>query len=186
MMVVITLLLASTFAIGVGAFSDDLDADEVSTTVGGPWSGSQGDLIRLSTTRPGATGVSVRVNFTIEPGSNTVGNSLNSVYIDVTTGSPDVFSTTTQSDLDRVVIDADSDGDIDQEITGDVDGWQVKDGGSALKIGFSGSAYTASENDSIIIVFHNAQNPETTGTYDVEAQTSGDGNWHYGTLDIVK
>lgn len=189
MMIVVTLLLASMFAVGVTTFGDDLDAtnynETVSSTDGSPWSGTQGDLVRLSTTQAGATNVSVRLNFTIRSGSDTIGNSLNSVYVEVTDGSPDVFSNTELSDLDRVEIDENSDGSIDDEITEDVDGWQVENDGSSLKIGFGGSAYTPGEGDSIIVVFGGAKNPESTGTYDLRAETSGDGNWHYGTVNIT-
>lgn len=190
LLVAVTLLLASTFAVGVTVFGEDLDTDSYNETVaptdGSPWSGNQGDLVRLSTTRAGATDVSVRVNFTIESGSDTVGNSLNSVYLEVTNDSVDAFSATERGNLDRVEVDENSDGTSDQDITGDVDSWQVQNGGNALKIGFTGSAYTASAGDSIIVVFDGAKNPESTGTYQLEAQTSGDGNWHYGTVDITE
>lgn len=189
MMVAITLLLASTFAVGVTTFSGDLDADgyneTVSSTDGSPWSGSQGDLVRLSTTQAGATDVSVRLNVTIQEDSDTIDNSLNSVYLKVLNESLDVFSDTERADLDRVEIDEDSDGSIDDDITWNVDDWEVENDGSDLEIGFGGSAYTASEGDSIIVVFDGAKNPESTGTYDLEAETSGDGNWHSGTVNIT-
>ena len=192
LMVVLVLLLASVFATGVLRFGEDLTEPSLShendsALSGNPWSGSRGDLVRLSDTRTGATDVTYRVNFTIREGSDTIGNSLNSVYLEVTTTpTPDLFSETGAADLDRVVIDENSTGDIDREITGDVDGWNVENGGAALKIGFSGSAYTPSANDSIVVVFEGAKNPDTAGEYDLRAETSGDGNWHYGTLSITE
>lgn len=191
MMVVVTLLLASTFAVGVTTFSDGLDAtnynETVSSTDGSPWSGTQGDLVRLSTTQAGATNVSVRLNFTIES-EDTIDDSLESVYLEVKEEeeTPDVFSDTELADLDRVEIDEDSDGSIDQEITDDVDAWEVENDGSALEIGFGGSAYTASAGDSIIVVFGDAKNPESTGTYELRAETNGDDdNRHSGTVNIT-
>lgn len=193
LMIVVVLLLSATIAAGVFDFGQGLAEREreydraASTVAGNPWSGDQGDLVRLSNAGAGATDVRYRVNFTIQPGSNTIGNSLNSVYLEVTTGSPDVFSATAQSDLDRVVVDENSDGTVDQEITHDVNGWQVKNGGTALKIGFSGSAYTnPSEGDSIVVVSEGAENPDSPGTYDLRAETSGDGNWHDGTISITE
>lgn len=192
LMIILVILLSATLASGVINFGGDLSANErqyeeaVSTVSGNPWSGNQGELVRLSNTKAGATDVRYRINFTIEPGSDTIGNSLNGVYLEVTTGSPDVFSATEQADLDRVVIDEDSDGSIDQDITYDVDAWEVQDGGAALKTGFEGSAYTAKENDSIIVIFEGAKNPDSPGTYDLKAETSGDGNWHYGTITIAE
>jgi len=189
-MVFLTLLLASVFAAGVVSFDDNLDEparqfDDATTASANPWSGSQGDIIRSSDTRAGATDVTYRVNFTIEPGSDTVGNSLNSIYLEVTTGAPDMFSNTDQSDIVKVVIDENSDGSIDQDITSGVDGWNVLNGGTALKIEAVGD-YTASESDSIIVVFDGVDNPQTAGNYDLRAETSGDGNWHYGTITITE
>ncbi len=196
LVIALTLLLASTFAAGVQTFSSSLEepgqinptgnSDE--TVSGNPWSGSVGDLVRPADNEAGATDVIYRINFTIESDSDTIDNSLNSVYIEVTTGSPepDMFSNTDQSDLDRVVIDNNSDGTTDREITSDVDGWEVQNDGAALKIGFSGSAYTASADDSVIVVFDGVDNPDTAGDYDLRAETSGDGNWHYGTITIIE
>jgi hypothetical protein len=111
---------------------------------------------------------------------------INSVYVEVTTSpSPDMFSETEQSDLQKVAVDEGSDGSIDRVITSDVNGWQVQNGGSAVKIELSGSAYTADAGDSIIVVFSDVDNPDDAGTYDLQAQTSGDGNWHYGTITIT-
>jgi hypothetical protein len=187
MVVMLTLLLATVIAASVTTYESELDQTvPVQTAAVNPWSGAIGDLIRLSNTEAGATDVSARINFTIQSGSNTVGNSLNSVYIEVTTSpSPDMFSETEQSDLQKVAVDENSDGSIDQVITGDVNGWQVQNGGSAVKIELSGSAYTADAGDSIIVEFDDVQNPNSAGTYDLRAQTSGDGNWHYGTIDIT-
>lgn len=193
-MVLVTLLLASTFAAGATLYGDSLDADEAmppspeTATAGtesdGNWLGSPGDLFRLSNDEAGASDVAVRVNFTIEEGSSTVGNSLNSVYIEVTTDSPDMFSGTSEDDLTTIGVDTDNDGDIEEDIADDVDEWSVGNDGTALKIGLSGSAYTAQAGHSIIVTFGGVENPASAGTYDLEAQTSGDGNWHYGNVSV--
>lgn len=191
LMVVLTILLASVFATGILTYDNELNESvkqfeqkAVTTMPANPWTGSRGDLVRPANDQAGATDVTYRINFTIKAGSDTVGNSLNSVYLEVTTGSPDMFSNTGQSKLDRVVIDENSDGSGDLDVTHDVDGWQVKNGGTAMQIEFSGSAYTASPNDSIIVVFEGADNPTSAGEYDLRAETSGDGNWHSGTITI--
>jgi flagellin-like protein len=190
LMVGLTVVLAAIFASGVltvdGGIEEKTEQFEetVETASANPWSGESGDLVRLSDTGAGAEDVRYRINFTIESGSDTIGNSLNSVELDVTTGSPDMFSGTGQANLEKVVIDNGSDGSIDGDISGDLNGWTVQDGGSTLKIEFSGSAYSASADDSIIVVFDGVKNPTSPGTYDVEAQTSGDGNWHSGTITI--
>lgn len=190
LMVVLTVVLASVFASGVLTVDGNLEEktdqfeETVETASANPWSGESGDLVRISDNRAGATDVRYRINFKIKPGSDTDGNSLNSIKLKVITGSPDMFSGTGEANLEQVAVDYGSDGSIDDQITGDVDGWTVQDGGSTLKIGFSGSAYTANETDSVIATFDGVDNPESPGTYDVEAQTSGDGNWHSGTITI--
>lgn len=183
-MVILTVLIASVLAAGVLPMGNDLDTGPFDKAIN-PWSGKSGDLVRVSDQSAGATDVRYRVHFNIKSGSDTIGNSLNSVVLEVTTGSPDMFSPTGQANLEKVVIDEGSDGTIDRKITSDVDGWNVQNGGSKLKIGFTGSAYSASAGDSIIIVFGGVTNPADPGVYDVRAQTSGDGNWHAGTIEII-
>lgn len=192
LMIIITLLLASVVSVGFGTYGNDLDEkkdqfdDRVSTASGNPWTGSRANLVGLSNNEAGATDVRARVNFTIRPESDTVGNSLNSIYLEVTTGSPSMFSGADQGDLIRAGVDENSDGTIDRDIASDVNGWEVQNGGSAVKIEFSGAAYTASENDSVIAVVGDVNNPTDAGSYDLRAETSGDGNWHYGTITIVE
>lgn len=195
LMVVLTVLLASVFAAGMLSFDGGLDQKKdqfddtlaegaVSTASANPWSGEPGDLVRVSDNRAGATDVRYRINFTVQSGSATVGSTLNLVKLDVTTGSPDMFSGTDQANLEKVVIDEGSDGSVDRTITGDVNGWTASGGGSSLEITFGGSSYTASADDSIIIVFDGVDNPTSPGTYQLEVQTNGDPNVLSGTIKI--
>jgi len=187
LVVALTLLLASVVTAGLASLAQDRreKAEEIGieTATGNPWIGSPSGLVQLSDDRAGASDVRYRMNFTIEPGSDTVGNSLNSVELEVRTGSPDMFSGTSEADLQKAAIDEGSDGTIDRIITDDVNGWKVSDGGSTVKIEFSG-AYVAEASDSIIVVFGDVDNPNSPGTYDLAAQTSGDGNWHDGSITI--
>ena len=200
LMIVITLLLASVVAAGVTSMGDELDAgsavptavpdestvtETVETVATNRWFGSPGDLFRLSNNQAGATDVSMRVNFTIENGSNTIGNSLNSVKMTPNDSSLVMFDGAERSDLERIAVDEDADGVVDREITGDVNGWTVNDGGSTLKIELSGSAYSPDAGDSIVVEFGGVTNPPDAGTYALGAQTSGDGNWQYGTITIT-
>lgn len=191
LMVMITLLISSIFAAQASMFAASLDEKEqlfdeqVTTLSGNPWSGSRGDLVRLSNNKAGATDVTYRVNFTINPGSDAVGDSLDSIYLEVTTGSPDMFSNTELADLELAGIDGGSDGTIDLYITSDANGWNVRNGGTALEIAF-GTNYSNRANDSVILVFEGVDNPKNAGTYDLYAETSdGDGNRHNGTITIV-
>jgi len=144
-----------------------------------------GDLIRTYDDDAGASPVTMEVNFEIQPGSPTIGNSLDSLEIRVESGDPDMFSGTDEANVSDFGVDTDGDGTIDNDIQGDIDAWDVTDGGSNLKIGLGGSAYTnAQAGDTIILVLENVDNPASPGTYDVEIQTSGDGNWQYGTIEV--
>lgn len=194
LMVGLTVIMASMLATGFISMGSGLDtglfdnATDRGTGSGediNPMSGSSGDLVRVSDRTAGATDVRYRINFTIEPDSDTIGNSLNSVELEVTDGTPDMFSDTADDNLRKVFIDEGSDGTIDQEITSDANGWDVQNDGSKLTVEFSGSAYTASPSDSIVLILDGVTNPTSPGTYDIEAQTSGDGNTHSGTIEII-
>jgi hypothetical protein len=201
-MVVLTILLAAVFASGFLTFDAGLEGktnqfeeaaeagetaeDNVKTASANPWSGNSGDLVRVSDNRAGASDVKYRINFTIRPGSDTINNSLNSVKIDVTTGAPDMFSGTDQSNLEQAFVDSGSDGTADISLKSDLNGWSPSNGGSTLKIEFGGNAYPLPDpGDSVVVVFDGVDNPSSPGTYDVEAVTSGDGNTHNGTIEIV-
>ena len=143
------------------------------------------DLVQVRDDTAGATNVEMEVNFRIEPGSPTIGNSLNSVEIDVGSGSPDMFSGTGQSDVVEMGVDTDGDGRIDDDIESDIDSWDVTDGGSTLTVGLGGSAYTNPQaGDTVILTVDGVDNPASPGTYDVRIQTSGDGNWQNGTITV--
>lgn len=190
MMVTLVLLLATMIVAALPAYADfsmeEETIDEIgpNTVTANPWAGSLGELIQLSDNEADASDVRVRINFTIASGSSTIGNSLNSVETDVQSGSPDMFSNTSTDDVEKAVVDTDGDGEGDIDLEGDINGWQVTDNGSQLKIEFTGSAYTAQPDDSIIIVLGNVENPPTIGTYDVRIQTSGDGNWQDGNITV--
>lgn len=188
-MVVLTILLASVVSAGLLSSGDRLDEPALETVTetasGTPWIGDLGGLIQPSDDTAGATDVRYRVNFTIADGSSTIGNSLNSVELRTKDSSPDMFSATSQSSLGKAYVDTDGDGDADQDISDDVDSWQVSNGGSSLKIGFGGE-YTAQADHSIVITFEGVSNPDTAGSYTLEAQTSGDGNWQQGTIEIFE
>jgi hypothetical protein len=191
-MVVLTVLLASTVVAVLTTFPAELDESKSSfddaaqeTATGNPWAGSLGELVQLSDSEAGATGVRVRINFTIQAGSDTIGNSLNSVKVDVQTGDPNMFGGTSQSDLEKAVVDTDGDGDGEEDVEERLVGWVTSNGGSTVKIEFADPVYTVQESDSVIIVFGNVDNPPSAGDYNVRIQTSGDGNWQNGQITVT-
>ena len=135
----------------------------------------------------GRSDVTYEMRFTIRSGSDTVGNSLDEIKIDLDSSAGPVFSTMTRSDIEAVGIDTDGDGVIDQEIKSDVESessWTKKDGDSTVLIGLTGSAYTNAAGDTIILRTGGVDNPSTPGSYDVQASTSDDDNYQYGSIDI--
>lgn len=195
LMIALTAIMASVLAAGfvsmgfgldTGMFDNTTDEQTESDGDLNPMSGSSGDLVRVSDKSAGATNVRYRINFTIQSGSDTVGDSLSSVELEVTDGTPDMFSDTSKENLETVLIDEGSDGTTDREITSDVDGWDVQNDGSKLEVSFSESNYSASANDSVVLIFDGVTNPKSPGTYDIRAQTTGDGNWHTGTIEIIE
>ena len=142
------------------------------------------ELVRMGDRTANATDVEMEINFQIEAGSQTIGNSLNSMEIDVQSGSPDMFSGTSRSDVVEMGVDTDGDGRIDNDIESDINGWDVSNG-STLKVKLGGSEYTNPQaGDTIILTIDNVDNP-TSGTYDVQIQTSDDGNGQDGSITIT-
>lgn len=192
LLVVLTLLISSVISYQLTELGGGLESkraqyeDSVATLSGNPWSGEKGDVFRVSNNEAGATNVKYRVNFTIEPGSPVVGENLGHLYIEVTTGTPDMFSNSELDDLITAGVDVDSDGSIDYDLSSDIAGWEVKNGGSGLKIDSDDTDYVASEGDSIIMVFEGVDNPDSPGEYELRAETNGKGNWHNGTITIIE
>ena len=144
------------------------------------------ELVRMNDRTAGATDVEMEINFQIEAGSPTIGNSLNSMEIDVQSGSPDMFSGTSQSDVVEMGVDTDGDGRIDNDIESDINGWDVSNNGSTLRVELGGSEYTNPQaGDTVILTIDNVDNPTSPGTYDVRIQTSDDGNWQDGSITIT-
>jgi hypothetical protein len=128
--------------------------------------------------------VNYLMNFTIEPDSNTIGNSLNSIDINIDSSS-DIFSNTSADDIIYVGVDKDGDGTLEKYIEDDINDWTIQNGGSDLKIGFEGSYENTEEGDTIIFELADITNP-STGNHDVSIQTSGDGNWQNDIIEIGK
>lgn len=136
--------------------------------------------------QPKASNVVYNLNFEIQSGSPTIGNSLNSLETDIGSGSPKIFQNTGWDQLKTAGVDNDSDGQLEINLKNDKDDWIIKEDGSRLKIEFGGSAYTNPEAGDIInLEFGGVENPQT-GKYNLEVQTSGDGNWQDGQIKITE
>jgi len=145
---------------------------------------TEGQIIWAYGSEPGQENNIYGINFTIQPGSSTIGNSLNSMDIEIDTSS-DMISNTSKESIVKAGVDKNGDGITDIDLKPDVDGWETEvNSKNDLQIGFTGAAYTNPEaGDSVLIDISNITNP-ANGEYDIGIQTSGDGNWHNGTLGI--
>lgn len=192
LLVVITLLLASMFAVGTTElvdFRDDRErVDDVTdlSSDGTRNDGYRPELIWARDDEPGETATHV-VNYTIANASATAGNSLNSVVIEYPDGSADVSSVDDRVDVTTVGIDEDRDGDIDVDATDDVeccppdDGVKVSDGGNTLTIELSGN-YDLEGGDALVVEFRRVKNPGS-GDYTVTVGVNGDVT-DSGTLEV--
>lgn len=194
LLVALTLLLATVLGVTVldaGSGLDErreeledrvLERTTARVTTAGP---PAGELVWAADDDPGATDARYVVRFEVQPGSPTVGNSLNSVVLDLDGPTPPgLFAGTGRSDLVAVRVDTDGDGTTELDATGDVDGWTVSEGGTRLRVGLGGAAFTTPQpGDVVRVVFTGVSNPGP-GTYDIRVQTSGDGNWQSGTVVI--
>lgn len=147
--------------------------------------GRSGDLLWLGDQTAGRSDATMNVEFTVESGSSTVGNSLNSVEIEMANSSLSMFSGTGWSNVETASVDKDGDGTGDINLLSDKDDWIIMGGGSHLKIEFGGSVYTnVTAGDSIVISFDGVTTPPV-GAYSGEVQTSGDGNYQTGTVETT-
>jgi hypothetical protein len=178
------LLAVATTTSVQGEFDDAERAAGQQTVSGNQWSGSIGDLIRLSNSRAGASNVRARINFTIEAKSNVIGREFNSLTIHIQ-GGKSMLRETELASLQSVKVDADADGSTEQELTASATDWTVNRNGQAVTIDFD-STYNPGQDDSVILVFNDVTNPEAAGSYGVRARANGKGKWHHGSIRITQ
>jgi len=112
------------------------------------------------------------VRFHVDDGSNTAGNSLNQIKIHYEDGSVDASNVTT-GDVLRVGLDTDDDGEIDVNVSDDLDSVTTSNNGNTLELYFTGN-YDLNEQDRIILDVADLQNPSSAGTYNVSVNVNGD------------
>jgi flagellin-like protein len=187
LMVVLTLLLASMFAAGTTGLADlGTEREQVADLTDRSGDDYRAELIWARDDGAGETTAHV-VNYTIATGSDTAGNSLNSVVIEYPDGTADVSGVDERREIETVGIDEDRDGTIDVDATDDVeccppsDGVKVSDGGNTLTIELSGN-HNLEEGDSLIVEFESVDNPGASD-HDVTVSVNGDVS-DSGTLEI--
>jgi flagellin-like protein len=191
-LVIITLLLASMFAVTTTGLADfGSERKQVDYLTGLSSDGTQkgnyrSELIWARDNGSDETTSHV-VNYTIASGSDTAGNSLNSIVIEYPDGSADVGGVDARADIIIVGIDQNRDGDVDVDATDDVeccppdDGVKTSNGENTLTIELSGN-YNLNGGDALIVEFKNVENPGS-GDYSVTVGINGDVT-DGGTLEI--
>jgi hypothetical protein len=178
------LLAVATTTSVQGEFDDAERAAGQQTVSGNQWSGSIGDLIRLSNSRAGASNVRARINFTIESKSNVIGEEFESLTVHIQ-GGKSMLRNTEMASLQSVKIDSDADGATEEEISASATDWKVNRNGQAVTLDFD-STYNPKQGDSVILVFSDVTNPEAAGSYGVRARANGKGKWHHGSISITQ
>lgn len=112
------------------------------------------------------------VRYHVDDNSNTAGNSLNQIKINYEDGSVDAGNVGT-GDVLRVGLDTDDDGEIDVDVSDDLDSVSTSNDGNTLELSFSGN-YNLEEQDRIVLDVADLQNPGSTGAYSVSINVNGD------------
>lgn len=188
--ILITLLLASILTVGAADMADlgtERELVQDLTDRGGAVDNSyRSELIWAHDDTAGET-TTHAVNYTVATGSDTAGNSLNSVVIEYPDGSANVSAVDERSKIVTVGIDEDRDGTIDIDATDDVeccpptDGVKISDNGHTLTIEMSGN-YGLNGGDSLIIEYEAVDNP-AAGDYAVIVGVNGEVS-DSGTLTV--
>ncbi len=196
--VTILVAIVVVLAAGVGAivlgFGEDLtstDPDAVAATdtdapaeaTPTPAAAEQEALVSSRNNTAGANGTRNVAVFDVSVGSNTAGNSLNSIELDYNHTSGFVVSNDT---LDAVLVaglDTDGDDETETNLSTDLSGVTVSDNGTTVSVNFVGN-YGVNENDTLVLEFNGVDNPTTAGEYTVSVTVNGEVTRN-ATMEIV-
>ena len=142
------------------------------------------DVITALDRSPGArTSHMVSMNIT----GNAVGNSLNDISIEYSSGSNTNASDVPDPSLDSIVavgIDKTRNGILDKNVTDDVEPYdfRTEDNDETLVIEFTGN-YNLDKHDQLVFIFDSVVNPDSPGDYTVDVDVDGD-KVYSGDLEI--
>jgi len=187
----ILLMLVTVVSVGLAGFGDELSAEPFERVVTDESDSAEAippyeydDNITAVDTEAGA---STKHVVTLNITGDTVGNSLNHVTVDYTSGETDISGTAAGSNLSELYtigIDTDNDGNIDKNAMDDVeqDDFNAENDGAKLVIELSGN-YNLNANDVLVITYGEVQNPSSTGVYTADVDLNGD-RVYDGTVSI--
>lgn len=184
LMVVITILLASTLTFVVQFDTNDEIAEDVAEgdlgTATEEGVSLQNDLVVAENTTPGASGV---VHSTVLEVDEAAGTTLDELIVDYPKEEVDL-STTQHEDVLTIGIDTDADGSFERTFDADdVSGVGTNDDDSRLTVTFD-TGYTLSAGDRVTLRYDGADNPESAGEYNVTVTLNDPDQTEDGTLVV--
>lgn len=184
LMVVITILLASTLTFVVQFDTNDEKADDVVEgdlgTATPADDGLQSDLVVAENTTPGASDV---VHSTVIEVDEAAGTTLDELIVDYPKEPVDL-STTQHEEIITIGVDTDGDGAFEQSFdSDDVSGIGTNDDNSRLSLTLD-TDYTLSEGDRLTVRYEGGDNPDSVGEYNVSVTLNDPAQTEEGTLVV--
>lgn len=181
-MLVIVVVVSSVIAGFVLSYDDSLNDPDIDSENVNPW-GDDDALLAPEDATAGAVDVRYRVLIEIKD-SDMNGDSLNELEVSVVTNDQ-MFQGTGPPDIEQFEVER-TDGTV-MDIESDVNGWDIRNGGSELEIQLTGSEYpNPSTGDVITVIFDGVDNPSSSGTYDLTVTLNQDEDEQDGELEIIE
>lgn len=187
-MVAIVVMLSGVIAGFILTFDDELNDPNLEPNQGegedgdeeglNPW--SDDGLFAPEDPAAGEDDVRYRLQFDIQSSDSVSEDSeeLGNIDVIVSTGD-DMFTDVAEADFERLEIDG-----VDQNLDPSDVTWAADSGGSELNIEFDGYNYDPSAGEEVTLIFGGVDNPDSSGTYNVDAELNGD-DQKTGELEIV-
>ena len=179
LMIVLTLLLASTIVVGLSTDLPTSTAADVASGDLGDDDSLQDDLVVAEEPTVGADGV---VHSTVLVVDDADGETWDELTVDYPK-EPVELDTTSHDEILTIGVDTDADGDLEETFDADdVSGVNTNDDNSILTVTFD-TGYELQDGDRVHLRYEGANNPDTAGEYDVSVRLNG-AAWTDGTLTI--
>ena len=179
LMIVLTLLLATTIAVGLSADLPTSTASDIASGDLGNDDPLQSELVVAEDRTAGVDGV---VHSTVVGVDDADGQEWTELTVDYPKDPVDL-DTTQHDEIRTVGVDTDADGDLERTFEADdVSGVNTNDDDSVLTVTLD-TGYELQEGDRIHLRYEGANNPDAAGEYDVRVRIN-DAGWTEGTLSI--
>lgn len=179
LMIVLTILLASTIVVGLSTDLPTSTASDVASGDLGEADSLQEDLVVAEESTAGADGV---VHSTVVEVTDADGEEWSELTVDYPKDPVDL-DTSSHDEILTIGVDTDGDGDLEETFDADgVSGVNTNDDNSDLTVTFD-TGYELDAGDRVHLRYEGANNPDAAGEYDVSVRIN-DAGWTEGTLTI--